>query len=182
MSKVAVLVGPEFEDSELEVPVKQLLDAGHQVVLLGTEADQRLTGKKGRVKLTTDGAVSHHRVDEFDALVLPGGKSPAHLREDQAVVDWVAAFCRMGRPVAAICHGPQLLIAAGQGAGRRMTAWPEVQQELRDFGADAVDEPVVVDGAFITSRKPADLDAFCGALLSRLGPTDATERAPAGVL
>ncbi|HUS65634.1 MAG TPA: type 1 glutamine amidotransferase domain-containing protein [Kofleriaceae bacterium] len=182
MAKVAVLVGPEFEDSELEVPVKRLLDAGHQVVLLGTEANQELTGKKGRVKLLTDAAVANHRVDEFDALVLPGGKSPAHLREVAAAVEFVADFCRMGRPVAAICHGPQLLIAAGQGKGRRMTAWPEVQEELRAFGAEAVDEPVVIDGAFITSRKPEDLDVFCGALLSRLGPTDATDAAPAGVV
>jgi protease I len=178
MSKVAVLVGPEFEDSELEIPVKRLLDAGHQVVLLGTEANQELVGKKGRVKLLTDGAVSNHRVDEFDALVIPGGKSPAHLREDATVVRFVEDFCRMGRPVAAICHGPQLLIAAGQGRGRRMTAYKDVQAELREFGAEAVDEGVVVDGAFITSRTPEDLNLFCGALLSRVGAMEEDQKAP----
>lgn len=178
MSKVAVLVGPEFEDSELEEPVKRLLDAGHQVVLLGTEANKELVGKKGRVKLLTDASVSHHRVDEFDALVIPGGKSPAHLREDEAVVRFVADFCRMGRPVAAICHGPQLLIAAGQGRGRRMTGYPKVQEELREFGAIAVDESVVIDGAFITSRTPEDLNVFCGALLGRLEPIDENEAEP----
>ena len=182
MSKVAVLVGPEFEDSEVEVPVRRLLDAGHQVVLLGVEANQEFIGLKGRVKLMTDAAVANAKVDDFDALLLPGGKSPKHLREVAAAVEFVRDFCRMGRPVAAICHGPQLLIAAEQGEGRRMTAYPKVQEELRDFGAEAVDEPVVVDGAFITSRTPEDLDFFCGALLSRLGPTDATEQVPGGVV
>jgi protease I len=180
MPKVAVLVGPGFEDSELEVPVKRLLDAGHKVVLLGTEANLELTGVKGRVKLVTDAAVSHHRVDEFDALVIPGGKSPAHLRENDEVVKWVADFCRMGRPVAAICHGPQLLIAADQGKGRRMTAQKDVREELREFGAIPFDEGVVVDGAFITSRTPEDLNLFCGALLDRVGKMEENEHAPLG--
>jgi protease I len=168
MARVAVLVGPEFEDSELEVPIRALTENDHRVVLLGTEAEQELVGKRGRVRATTDAAVRNHRADEFDMLLIPGGHSPTYLREDPAMLDFVESFCRMGRPVAAICHGPQLLMAAGQGGGRRMTAWPSVQDELREFGAEVVDQPVVEDGAFITSRKPADLEPFCAAILRRL--------------
>ena len=167
MAKVAVLVANGFEDSELAVPVERLVDAGHGVILVGREAEEELTGVKGRVRVTTDSAVRDHRPDEFDLLFIPGGKSPAALREDPDVVAFVEGFCRIGRPVAAICHGPQLLIAARQGAGRRMTGWPSVQEELREFGAIAVDEPVVEDGAYLTSRGPDDLDVFIPALLHR---------------
>lgn len=168
MANVAVLVGDKFEDSELQVPVERMVDAGHRVRLIGTEAEQDLTGVKGRVRVMTDAAVRDHHPDEFDLLLIPGGKSPAALREDEAMIEFVQTFCRMGRPVAAICHGPQLLMAAGEGQGRRMTGAPDVQEELRAYGAEAVDEEMVRDGAFITSRGPQDLDAFCAAILARL--------------
>ncbi len=168
MANVAVLIADGFEDSELSVPVERMVEAGHLVRLIGLEAEQELTGVKGRVKAVTDGAVRDHRADEFDLLLIPGGKSPAALREDGAVIEFVQTFCRMGRPVAAICHGPQLLIAAGEGKGRRLTGAPDVQQELREFGAEAVDQELVRDGAFITSRGPQDLEAFCAAVLARL--------------
>lgn len=168
MANVAVLVAGGFEDSELAVPVERMVEAGHHVRLVGIEAEQELVGVKGRVRVVTDAAVRDHRPEEFDLLLIPGGKSPAALRDDPAVLEFVQTFCRIGRPVAAICHGPQLLIAAGEGKGRRMTGAPDVQQELRDYGAEAVDEELVRDGAFITSRGPQDLDPFCAAVLDRL--------------
>jgi protease I len=168
MANVAVLVGDRFEDSELQVPVERMVEAGHTVRLIGTEAGQELSGVNGRVRVVTDAAVRDHRADEFDLLLIPGGKSPAALREDEAMIEFVQTFCRMGRPVAAICHGPQLLMAAGEGKGRTMTGAPDVQEELRDYGAEAVDQELVRDGAFITSRGPQDLDAFCAAVLARL--------------
>ena len=168
MANVAVLVGDRFEDSELQVPVERMVEAGHTVRLIGIEAEAELTGVKGRVRVVTDAAVRDHRPEEFDLLLIPGGKSPAALRDDPAVLEFVQTFCRIGRPVAAICHGPQLLMAAGEGKGRRMTGAPDVQEELREYGAEAVDEEVVRDGAFTTSRGPEDLDAFCAAILARL--------------
>lgn len=168
MANVAVLVGDRFEDSELQRPVERMVEAGHTVRLIGTEAGQELGGVKGRVRVVTDAAVRDHRPEEFDLLLIPGGKSPAALREDEAMIEFVQTFCRMGRPVAAICHGPQLLMAAGEGKGRRMTGAPDVQEELRDYGAEAVDEELVRDGAFITSRGPQDLEPFCAAILARL--------------
>lgn len=168
MANVAVLVGDKFEDSELQVPVERMVEAGHTVRLVGTEAEQDLTGVKGRVRVVTDAAVRDHRPEEFDLLLIPGGKSPAALREDDGMIEFVQTFCRMGRPVAAICHGPQLLMAAGEGQGRRMTGAPDVQEELREYGALAVDEEMVRDGAFITSRGPQDLEPFCAAILERL--------------
>jgi protease I len=168
MANVAVLVGDRFEDSELAVPVERMVEAGHTVRLIGTEAEQKLVGVKGRVRVTTDAAVRDHRPEEFDLLLIPGGKSPAVLREDATVLEFVQTFCRMGRPVAAICHGPQLLMAAGEAQGRRMTGAPDVQKELDEYGSEAVDEELVRDGAFITSRGPQDLDAFCAAILDRL--------------
>jgi protease I len=168
MANVAVLVGDKFEDSELSVPVARMVEAGHTVRLVGKEANQDLKGVKGRVTARTDAAVRDHRPEEFDLLLIPGGKSPAALRDDPAVIEFVQTFCRMGRPVAAICHGPQVLIAAGEGVGRRMTGAPDVQEELREHGAEAVDQELVRDGAFITSRGPQDLEPFCAAVLERL--------------
>jgi len=168
MANVAVLVGDRFEDSELAVPVERMVAAGHTVRLIGIQAEQQLCGVKGRVRVTTDAAVADHRPEEFDLLLIPGGKSPAALREEAAMLEFVQTFCRMGRPVAAICHGPQLLIAAGEGKGRRMTGAPDVQEELREYGCEPVDEPLVRDGAFITSRGPQDLEPFCAAVLDRL--------------
>ena len=168
MANVAVLVGDGFEDSELAVPVERMVEAGHTVRLVGIEAEQELVGDKGKVRVVTDAAVRDHRADEFDLLLIPGGKSPAALREDGDVLEFVQTFCRMGRTVAAICHGPQLLMAAGEGMGRRMTGAPDVQEELREYGAQAVDEELVRDGAFITSRGPQDLEPFCAAILARL--------------
>ena len=168
MANVAVLVGDGFEDSELAVPVERMVEAGHTVRLLGREAEQKLVGVKGRVRVETDAAVRDHRPEEFDLLLIPGGKSPAALRDDEAVLEFVQTFCRMGRPVAAICHGPQLLMAAGEGKGRRMTGASDVQEELDDYGAQAVDQELVRDGAFITSRGPQDLEPFIAAILARL--------------
>lgn len=168
MANVAVLVGDKFEDSEVQVPVERMVEAGHTVRLIGTEAGQELSGEKGRVRVVTDGAVRDHRADEFDLLLIPGGKSPAALREDEGMIEFVQSFCRMGRPVAAICHGPQLLMTAGEGKGRTMTGAPDVQEELRDYGAEAVDQELVRDGAFLTSRGPQDLEPFCAAILARL--------------
>lgn len=172
MAKIAVLVGPEYEDSELMVPIRRLTEANHEVELLGSEAGRELVGKRGKTKVKTDAAVADRRPEQYDALLIPGGHSPDYLRANPAIVAFVRQFATVGRPIAAICHGPQLLIEADLVRGRRVTSWPSVRTDLRNAGAEVLDEEVVEDGAFITSRKPDDVEAFSRALLDRLAHRD----------
>jgi protease I len=178
MSKVACLVGPEFEDSELAVPLKKLEEAGHQVEVIGVHGGEQVAGKRGESKVMVSAGVHERRPDQYDALLIPGGRSPANLRGHHQVVQFVREFGGSGRPIAAICHGPQLLIAAGLVDGVRMTSGPSVMAELRKAGAEVVDQEVVEDGPFITSRSPDDLDAFSRALIDRLHQGEQLERAP----
>lgn len=168
MAKIAVLLGPGFEDSELTQPVGRLQEAGHETEILGTEAGQTLAGKRGDARVETVAAVSDRSPDAYDAILIPGGHAPDRLRMDDGMVDFVKRFHGLERPIAAVCHGPQLLIEADVVRGRRMTSWPSVRTDLKNAGADVVDEEVCVDGNFITSRKPADLEAFSRTLLERL--------------
>lgn len=175
MAKVAALVGPEFEDSELSHPMKALKDAGHEIELLGTEANQALEGKRGEAKVTTDAAVGERSARDYDALLIPGGHSPDKLRLDEDMVSFVKQFDATGRPMFVICHGPQLLIEAGVVKGRTMTSWPSVRTDLKNAGATVVDEDLCEDGNLITSREPGDLEAFSKALVSRLNQAAAAK-------
>lgn len=168
MAKIAVLVGPEFEDSELRVPYDELKKAGHQVELLGDEAGKELVGKRGKEKVRADAAVTERDPKSYDALFIPGGHSPDNLRTDSDVVGFIQRFWETGKPVATICHGPQLLIEAEVVSGRRMTSWPSVRKDLENAGAEWVDEQVVEDRQLISSRNPGDLEAFSRALVRRL--------------
>jgi protease I len=165
MAKVAVLLGPEFEDTEFTHPVAKLREAGHQVEVLGTKANETLEGKRHETKVETNAAVGDRQSKDYDALLIPGGHSPDNLRTDEQMVRFVRDFDRLQRPIAAICHGPQLLIEAGVVEGRTMTSWPSVRTDLRNAGANVVDSALCRDGNLITSRKPDDLDEFTAALL-----------------
>jgi deglycase len=156
--RIACVLGPEFEDSEFAVPYRRYRDAGHEVEIIGLKGGEKLEGKKHQEKVTTDIGVADVSPDEYDALFIPGGHSPDHLRADERMVDFVAGFAQ--KPIFAICHGPQLLISAGLVKGRRLTAWRTVQDDLREIGADVMDREVVVDGNLVTSRQPQDIDAF----------------------
>lgn len=168
MAKVAMIVGPEYEDNEVRVPLERLKQAGHHVVLLGTVAGTTVRGKRGRDEVVVDAATGDVDPSEFDAMVIPGGHSPDNIRTNTEVVQFVRDFVRSGKPIAAVCHGPQLLIEADAVRGKTMTSWPSVKKDLQNAGATWLDREVVVDGAFITSRKPDDLDAFSRTLLSAL--------------
>jgi protease I len=168
MTRIAMPVAADYEDSELDVPYDTLRKAGHEVVLVGLEKGERLAGKRGESSVTTDVAVADVDADDFDALVVPGGYSPDKLRTDERMVAFVRAFGEADKPVAAICHGPQLLIEAGLVEGRTLTSWPSVRTDLENAGATWKDREVVEDGNLITSRKPEDLDAFCAAIESEL--------------
>ena len=118
--------------------------------------------------IPVDRLVSDASIDDYDALLLPGGTvNPDKLRTDAAAVRFVRAFAMSGKPVAAICHGPWTLVEADVVRGRRMTSWPSIRTDLRNAGADVVDEELVVDEQFTTSRSPHDLRAFCAGIVEQ---------------
>ncbi|MGD2113350.1 MAG: type 1 glutamine amidotransferase domain-containing protein [Gammaproteobacteria bacterium] len=168
MSRIAMLVGEGYEDAEFQVPYDRLRDAGHEVVVLGQQRGARVSGKRGESHAEIQHTADEVQPGEFDAVVIPGGHGPDKLRLDAAMVEFTRRFGATGRPLAAICHGPQLLIEADVVNGRTLTSWPSVRKDLINAGAHWVDAEVVTDGNLITSRKPADLDAFCEALLEKL--------------
>jgi protease I len=165
--RIACLIASDFEDSEFRIPCDRFRGAGHEVVIIGLKAKETLRGKKGREAVATDLGIDQVNPDDFDALFIPGGHSPDHLRADPRMVDFVRAF--QDRPIFAICHGPQLLITAGMVKGRTLTAWQTVQVDLRNAGARVLDREVVVDDNLVTSRKPDDLDPFVRESLHVLG-------------
>ena len=171
MSKVVIVVGEDFEDSEFSVPFERLKAAGHSVTLMGTEVGETVHSKRGKTEAKIEQTAEKAYPDDFDALVVPGGYSPDHLRLDPDIVNFTRGFVETGKPVAAICHGPQLLIEAEAVKGRRLTSWPSVRKDLINAGASWVDEQVVEDENLITSRKPEDLEAFCNSLLQKLQGT-----------
>lgn len=163
--KIAILATDGFEQVELTEPKKALEDAGATVTVLSVEQtpseikgwDKTDWGKTVKV----DGQVKDADPAAFDALVLPGGQiNPDKLRIDKDAVSFVKRFAESGKVTAAICHGPWTLIEAGVVKGRTMTSWPSVHTDLKNAGATWVDKEVVVDGSFISSRKPDDIPAF----------------------
>lgn len=168
--KIAFLVAAEgIERVELTEPWKAVSEAGYQPVLLSPETGevQTFNHLTAAEKAPVDQAVADASVDDFDALVLPGGvANPDALRTDEKAVAFVKQFVESGKPVAAICHAPWTLVEADVVRGRRMTSWPSLQTDLRNAGATWVDETVVTDGNLITSRKPDDLPEFSKTLLA----------------
>lgn len=168
MSRIAFVVAEDFEDSEFRKPYDGLRAAGHEIDIIGAKAGAELHGKKGKETIKTEKAAADVDASSYDALVIPGGYSPDHLRTEEAVVNLVQTIARDGKLVAAVCHGPQLLIEADTVKGRVLTSWPSVKTDLMNAGATWVDEEVHVDGQLITSRKPDDLPAFTQAIVERL--------------
>lgn len=173
MSRIAFLVAAEgIERVELTEPWKAVQNAGHEPVLVSPDSGevQTFDHLTAAEKLPVDEVVSEVAVDEFAALVLPGGvANPDALRGDEKAVAFVKEFVASGKPVAAICHAPWTLVEADVVRGRTLTSWPSLQTDLRNAGATWVDQEVATDGNLITSRNPDDLPAFCKALLDALG-------------
>ena len=178
--KVAVLATDGVEQVELDRPWQVLEEAGAEpeLVSLGggsiTAYDHLDKGATTKVHAV----VSSADPDAYGALLLPGGVINGDLlRADADAVAFVTSFFDAGKPVAAICHAPWVLIEAGVVKGRRMTSWPSLRTDLRNAGADWVDEDVVVDGNLTTSRKPDDLDAFCAAVVEGFARADEQDEA-----
>jgi protease I len=162
--KVAILATDGFEQSEMTQPRQALDQAGAKTVLVSLKPGEirSWSGKDWGDRFKVDLAITDAHARDFDALVLPGGvMNPDHLRINAAAVAFVKAFVDAKKPIAAICHGPWTLINAGGVAGKRMTSWPSLEADLRNAGANWIDDQCVVDGALVTSRKPDDLPAFC---------------------
>jgi protease I len=161
--RVAILVTDGFEQVELTKPRQALDKAGARTDLVSPNAKQ-VQGFNHLDKADTfpvDVPLERAKPEDYDGLVLPGGvANPDALRMDDAAVKFVQSFIDEGKPIAAICHGPWTLVETNVVKGRRMTSWPSIKSDLRNAGADWVDEEVVVDRGLVTSRKPDDLPAF----------------------
>jgi len=170
--EVAILAADGVEKVEFETPRAQLTENGAHVQLLSLKTGDiqaRNHDLEPAGTIRVDQAVSEASVDDFDALVLPGGTvNPDKLRLDKSAVAFVRDFVNSGKPVAAICHGPWTLVEAGIVTGRTVTSYPSIRTDLKNAGANVVDEEVVVDGNVITSRSPDDLPAFCAELIQQL--------------
>jgi deglycase len=170
--KVAILAADGVEKVELEQPRETLSDRGAQVQVLSLKTDDiqaRNHDLEPAGTIGVDRAVTAVSVDDFDALILPGGTvNPDKLRLDSSAVAFVRDFVNSGKPVAAICHGPWTLVEAGVVAGRTVTSYRSIRTDLRNSGAKVVDEEVVIDRNLITSRSPSDLPAFCAAIVKQL--------------
>ncbi len=169
--RVAILAADGVEKVELEQPRGALEEAGAQVELISLKSGEiqaRNHDLEPAGTFPVDRAVADVSVDDFDGLVLPGGTvNPDKLRMDDAAVSFVRDFAGSGKPVAAICHGPWTLVEAGVAKGRTLTCYQSIRTDLRNAGANVVDEEVVVDGNLITSRSPRDLPAFCSTIVEK---------------
>jgi protease I len=166
--RIAILAEESFEDSELTEPLRAMKDAGARVLIVGSGSKKSYKGKRGSAEVTVDTTADKVEASQFDAIIVPGGYAPDKMRLHQPMVDLVRKAHAEGKIIAAVCHGPQLLISADIVKGRRVTSWPSVAVDLKNAGAIWVNEPVVKDGNIITSRKPADLPKFNKAIIEAL--------------
>ena len=163
--KVAVLVTDGYEPSELTEPIAALRDASAEVAIV-SDHDGTIRGKTDADIATVDLTLDTARADDYGALLLPGGvKNPDTMRQNERGVAFVREFADAGKPIAAICHAPWMLIEADVVRGRRVTSYPSLKTDLRNAGAEWVDEEVVVDQGIVTSRTPRDLPAFNAKML-----------------
>jgi protease I len=164
-ARILIIATDGFEDSELLKPRQALIDKGAKVTLAALE-EKEITGDGGSA-IKPDATIDDIDTTDYDALLLPGGtKNPDALRMEERVVFTVKKFVDAGKPVAAICHGPWLLVEADVVRGRTVTSWPSIRTDLRNAGANVVDKEAVTDGNIVTSRQPEDIPAFIDAFVA----------------
>lgn len=170
--KVAILTENGFEEIELTSPKKALEEAGATVHIISPQSDKVKAWNHDHwtTELNVDVPLSKANPAEYDALVLPGGvMNPDKLRQSKEAIDFARTFLEEAKPVAAICHGPQLLIETGLLSQREMTSYPSVRTDLENAGVTWMDKEVVVDNGLVTSRSPEDLDAFNRKMVEEIG-------------
>jgi len=157
-----------FEDSEYSKPVNAFKKAGHKIIRVGLKEGEVVKGKKKGTPVKIDKAVTDVSVEDFDALLIPGGYSPDKLRANEDAVKFTKEFAESGKPIFSICHGPQLLITADVLKGRKITGWKSIIQDIKNAGAEFIDKEVVVDKNLVSSRHPGDIPAFIRESLKKL--------------
>ena len=169
--KVAIITENGFEEVELTSPKKAMEDAGIEVDIISPQKDKVKAWNHDHwsIELKVDKNISHANAEDYDALVIPGGvMNPDTMRQNEDCINFAKEFLESGKPVAAICHGPQLLIETGMIAGRNMTSFPSLKTDLINAGVKWEDKEVIVDKGLVTSRSPKDLEAFNKKLLEEI--------------
>lgn len=170
-AKVLIMATNRFEESELFGPRERLIERGAEVKLASPDLEEimgTVHDEPGR-RIKPDLVIRDARAADYDALILPGGVgNPDHLRTNEDAIGLIREFESAGKPIAAICHGPWLLVEADLLQGRKATSWKSIRTDLRNAGAEVVDEEVVTDGNIITSRKPDDVPAFTEAIVEAI--------------
>lgn len=168
-ARILIVATDGFEESELFGPREILQQRGAKVVLASLKRDpiQATVHDDPGKTIRPDLVIEEANADDFDALLLPGGvRNPDQLRSHPEVIDLIKSFDAKGKPIAAICHGPWLLVEADLVRGKTATSWPSIRTDLRNAGANVVDETAVTDGNIVTSRNPDDVEAFTAALIA----------------
>jgi len=165
--RVAVLIAEGFHDGETLSPIIHLREYGVDIDILSTKKGM-ISAYNSGVSIDIEKTLADVKPEDYDILIIPGGRGPSVLRKNQDVLRFVQLFHATGRPIAAICHGPQVLASAGVMKDVKATCFPGIHDEMTEYGASYVDEEVVVDGPFITSRLPKDLPAFNQAIVVAL--------------
>ena len=169
--KVAIITENGFEEVEITSPKKALEEAGVTVRILSPQKNvvKAWNHDHWSIELPVDGQVHNANIDDYDMLVIPGGViNPDKMRTDKDIISFVQQFLESGKPVGAICHGPQLLIETGMISGRKMTSYHSIKTDLKNAGVIWEDKEVVVDNGLVTSRSPKDLEAFNKKLIEEL--------------
>ncbi|HEV2803142.1 MAG TPA: DJ-1/PfpI/YhbO family deglycase/protease [Pyrinomonadaceae bacterium] len=167
--KVAILIESHVEDSEFSVPYNALQEAGAEVTVLGSRVNEKYQGKQLKLSMAADRTTTDALAEEFDAVVIPGGMAPDKMRTNMKTVRFVQDAVEQGKLVAAICHGPQVLIEGDLLQGKRATGFRAIRKDMQNAGANFEDAPLVRDGQIYTSRRPGDVPIFTAAILRHLG-------------
>lgn len=160
MKKVLIMVDEGVEDVEFSYPYYRFQEAGYEVDIVASKGKETYKGKRG-IPFRSDLSPEEVDIDQYEAVIIPGGVAPDRMRINEGLVKIVKDAYEKGKVIAAICHGPQMLIEADVLQGRRATCWKSVATDLKNAGANFIDAPVVVDENLVTSRFPADLPKFC---------------------
>ncbi|RED56281.1 type 1 glutamine amidotransferase domain-containing protein [Cohnella lupini] len=169
VKKVAFLLANGYEESEMTNPYDAITKNGHEAVIIGLRKGIEIADKKGSVRYTSHLSARQAEASDYDAVIIPGGGSPAVLRRSKDMVKFVQEADKKGITISAICHGPQLLITAGVLEGRTLTGYAGIAEEIEQAGGHFVNREVVVDEHLITSRDPGDEPAFIQATIDKLG-------------
>jgi protease I len=179
-ARVLIVATDGFEESELFGPLQILRDRGAEVKLASPDLKpiQATVHDDPGKTIRPDLTIEDVRVEDYDALILPGGvRNPDQLRTNKAAIELIRAFAKDGKPIAAICHGPWLLVEADLLRGRTATSWPSIRTDMKNAGATVVDQPAVSDGNIVTSRNPDDVPAFTEAVIVLIENAPAAEKA-----